>query len=144
MVNSSDEVLMLWRHRFIIDRWGWELPSGWIEDGETPEEAARREVEEETGWRPGELVGLGTCNADNGMIALPSHLFVTRDATYHGPAVDTNEGAQVQWVPLADAPNLIRSGQIQDGPVMVALLLTFIEQRGISDVRACRKPGSEP
>jgi 8-oxo-dGTP pyrophosphatase MutT (NUDIX family) len=45
--------LLLWRHRFITDRWGWEVPAGAVEPGETPLEAGTRETLEETGWRPG-------------------------------------------------------------------------------------------
>jgi ADP-ribose pyrophosphatase YjhB (NUDIX family) len=43
-------VLLLWRHRFTTDTWGWEVPAGRIDDGETPEQAAARETLEETGW----------------------------------------------------------------------------------------------
>lgn len=52
-VNAANEVLLLWRHRFITDSWGWELPAGVVEDGEPVERAAAREMEEESGWRPG-------------------------------------------------------------------------------------------
>lgn len=55
VVNDRREVLMMWRHRFITDAWAWELPMGLVEDGESPEEAAAREVLEETGWRPGPI-----------------------------------------------------------------------------------------
>lgn len=34
-VNEADEVLLLWRHRFITDSWGWELAAGVVEDGES-------------------------------------------------------------------------------------------------------------
>ena len=45
VVHDPDRgVLLLWRHRFITDTWGWEIPAGRIDDGETPEEAAAREV----------------------------------------------------------------------------------------------------
>ena len=43
-VVDRARVLMLWRHRFITDRWGWELPAGWVDDGEDPAAAAHREV----------------------------------------------------------------------------------------------------
>ena len=60
-VNEANEVLLLWRHRFITDSWGWELPAGVVEDGESVERAAAREMEEESGWRPGPLHHLMTC-----------------------------------------------------------------------------------
>ena len=50
-VRAGRQVLLLWRHRFITGSWGWEVPLGRIEDGESPAEAAAREFEEETGWR---------------------------------------------------------------------------------------------
>lgn len=51
-VNERDEALLLWRHRFITDTWGWELAAGVVESGESLEEGAAREMLEETGWRP--------------------------------------------------------------------------------------------
>lgn len=58
--ETAEHVLLLWRHRFISEVWGWEVPGGWINDDETPVEAIRREVEEETGWRAGPMTELGS------------------------------------------------------------------------------------
>src|SRR5688500_14273748 len=55
VLDDHDRVLMMWRHRFATDEWGWELPGGIVDPGEDPAATARREVEEETGWRPGPL-----------------------------------------------------------------------------------------
>jgi len=55
VTNDADEVLMLWRHRFITDTWGWEIPAGRIDPGEAAIDAAAREVLEETGWQPSGL-----------------------------------------------------------------------------------------
>ncbi|GAA3233615.1 hypothetical protein GCM10020216_054030 [Nonomuraea helvata] len=55
VIDEQNRVLLIWRHRFITDTWGWEIPIGKIDDGEEPIAAAAREVEEETGWRPGPL-----------------------------------------------------------------------------------------
>jgi 8-oxo-dGDP phosphatase len=48
VLDDQDRVLLMWRHRFIVGRWVWELPGGYVDQAEDP----AREVEEETGWRP--------------------------------------------------------------------------------------------
>src|SRR3982751_1004083 len=59
VVHDPDRgVLLLWRHRFITDTWGGEIPAGRLDPGEDAAEAAAREVLEETGWRPGPLTPL--------------------------------------------------------------------------------------
>src|SRR4051794_10437348 len=54
-VVRAGKVLMMWRHRFVIDRWVWDLPGGYADEAEDLAVTAAREVEEETGWRPGPL-----------------------------------------------------------------------------------------
>ena len=71
MVDAERGVLLLWRHRFITDTWGWEVPAGRVDEGETPAEAAAREALEETGWRPGPLTRLCTYHPNNGQTDLP-------------------------------------------------------------------------
>src|SRR5262245_51760297 len=51
VVDDDERVLMVWRHRFVLDRWVWELPGGYLDPDEDPAICAAREVEEETGWR---------------------------------------------------------------------------------------------
>ncbi|MGW4801088.1 NUDIX domain-containing protein, partial [Nonomuraea sp. NPDC004297] len=66
VTDDKDRVLLIWRHRFITDTWGWEIPLGGVEDGEMPMAAAAREVEEETGWRPGPLRPMLSVQPSNG------------------------------------------------------------------------------
>ncbi len=47
--DPGERLLLMRRHRFIVDRWMWELPGGYADDGEDPATAAVREVVEETG-----------------------------------------------------------------------------------------------
>jgi 8-oxo-dGTP pyrophosphatase MutT (NUDIX family) len=68
VIDDQRRVLMLWRHRFITGTWGWEIPTGIVDPGETPAQTAAREVEEETGWRPGPLTPLVSYEPTNGIL----------------------------------------------------------------------------
>jgi 8-oxo-dGTP pyrophosphatase MutT (NUDIX family) len=59
-VDPAGAVLMVRRHRFILDKWVWELPGGYVEEGEDLDVAAARELLEETGWRPARVEHLVT------------------------------------------------------------------------------------
>jgi 8-oxo-dGTP pyrophosphatase MutT (NUDIX family) len=115
-------VLLLWRHRFITDTWGWEIPAGRIEVGETPAEAATRETLEETGWRPGELTRLGSYAPSNGSSDQIFHVFVAAGATHVGEPTDIGESERVGWVPVDQVRELIAGGQLTDGLSLTALL----------------------
>jgi 8-oxo-dGDP phosphatase len=123
LVTDDSGVLMLWRHRFIPDIWTWELPCGWIDEGEPPIQAARREVEEETGWRPGPMTPLGRFHGLPGICDSRFHLFGADGAVEVGPPSDPNEAARVAWVPLDELPELMARGELTDGPTLAALSL---------------------
>jgi 8-oxo-dGTP pyrophosphatase MutT (NUDIX family) len=123
VVAHDDErgVLLLHRHRFIVDRWGWEIPGGRIDPGETPEQAAERETLEETGWRPGPLRPLVAYHPISGLSDQRFHVFVAEGATQEREP-DSIETDRVEWVPLPDLRELIRSGEVVDGFSLTALL----------------------
>jgi 8-oxo-dGTP pyrophosphatase MutT (NUDIX family) len=115
-------VLLLWRHRFTTDTWGWEVPAGRIDAGETPEQAAAREVLEETGWEPGPLRHLVTYHPHNGSSDATFHLFVADGATYVGEPSDPSEAERIVWVPADDVRRLVAGGEVRDGLSLTALL----------------------
>jgi 8-oxo-dGTP pyrophosphatase MutT (NUDIX family) len=122
-VNEQDEALLLWRHRFITDSWGWELAAGVVEDGEGLEAAAAREMLEETGWRPGPLRHLLTVEPSNGLADGQHHVYWSESAEYVGPPQDAFESERREWVPLRDVPNLVAKGEIRSANAAAALLL---------------------
>jgi 8-oxo-dGTP pyrophosphatase MutT (NUDIX family) len=115
-------VLLLWRHRFITDSWGYEIPAGRIEPGEQPEAAAGREVLEETGWRPGPVRHLVSFNPAHGITDHRFNIFLAQGATYVGEPTDPGESERIEWVPAAGVGPLILGGQVPDGLSMTALL----------------------
>jgi len=78
LLDEQDRVLLPWRHRFVQDRWGWELPGGLIDEGEEPAETAARELEE-TGYRAGRVEHLITFQPMVGMVDSEHVVFVGRD-----------------------------------------------------------------
>lgn len=121
-VDERDRVLLMWRHRHVTDTWGWEIPAGRVEEGESPAEAAVRETEEETGWRPGPLRPLVVVQPSNGTVDSRHHLFLAEGAEHVGPPTDVTEAERVAWVPLADVRPLISAGEIVNGTTLVGLL----------------------
>ena len=122
VVVSDDGVLLLWRHRFITDTWGWEVPAGGVDPGESPPRAAAREVLEETGWRPGPLRRLHGYHPSNGLSDQRFELFLAAGASYVGEPSDPGESSRVEWVPAARVRELVAAGEVQDGLSVTALL----------------------
>jgi 8-oxo-dGTP pyrophosphatase MutT (NUDIX family) len=122
--ESGERVLMLWRHRFITNTWGWELPAGWIDDGEQPAAAAAREVEEETGWRPQPVREVGHWHNLPGISDMHCTLYGADGATYVGDRIEAIESTRIEWIRVADLLQLIDDDQITDGDTLIALALT--------------------
>ncbi len=114
-------VLLLHRHRFVVDAWGWEVPGGRIDDGETPAEAGARETLEETGWRPGPLRPLFAYHPMSGLADQRFHVFLAEGATYEREP-DHVETDRVEWVSVPELRRLIAAGEVSDGFSLTALL----------------------
>jgi len=122
VVDPQKGVLLLWRHRFITDTWGWEVPAGRVDRGESLEEAAAREVLEETGWTCGPLTLLTTFHPTTGMSDTTFTAFRADGATFVGAPSDPSESERIEWVPMAVIADALRDGRILDGLSVVALL----------------------
>ncbi|MFG2225704.1 NUDIX hydrolase [Streptomyces sp. NPDC050161] len=123
VVNEANEVLLLWRHRFITDTWGWELAAGVVEDGEDIASAAAREMEEETGWRPGPLTHLLSVEPSNGLTDARHHIYWSDEGTYTGPPEDGFESDRREWVPLKLVPDMVARGEVPAANMAAALLM---------------------
>jgi ADP-ribose pyrophosphatase len=122
VLDDENRVLLMWRHRFIIDRWVWELPGGYVDEAEDPAVTAAREVEEETGWRPRSVEPLVSFQPMVGTADAENLLFLSHGADHTGAPADVNEAERVGWVPLADALGLIERGEIVGSGTVIGLL----------------------
>jgi 8-oxo-dGTP pyrophosphatase MutT (NUDIX family) len=109
--EAAEKVLLIWRHRFIIDRWLWELPGGYIDPGEEGIAAAAREVEEETGYRPRSIEHVLTFQPMAGSADSAHEVYLAHGADSVGAPL-ADEAEEVRWMPLAELPALIATGKI--------------------------------
>ncbi|MFF9361610.1 NUDIX domain-containing protein [Streptomyces griseoluteus] len=129
VIDGHDRVLMMWRYRFVPGRFGWELPGGIVDEGETPTDAALREVVEETGWRPSALEHVVTYQPMVGMVDSPHEIFISHGAEKIGEPSDLEEAAHIEWVPLSDVPALMARGELLGSGTLVALLHILANQK---------------
>lgn len=120
--DAAQRVLMIWRHRVVPDSWSWELPGGYVDPDEDPHAAAAREVEEETGWRPGTVRLLTAFQPLAGVADFENLVFLAGGAEYIGAPSDPNEAARVEWIDLDSIPDLIARGEISGAGTQIGLL----------------------
>jgi 8-oxo-dGDP phosphatase len=109
--DPGERVLLMRRHRFIVDRWVWELLGGYVDDGEDPMAAAAREVEKETGWRRCGIEFVMSCQPIIGNADYPQDLYLAHGAQHVGE-LEADEAAEVAWVPTDETPGMIARGGI--------------------------------
>ncbi len=127
--EPGERLLLIWRHRFIVDRWDWEVPGGYVDPGEDGAAAAAREVEEETGWRPRAVEFLLTFQPAIGSADAPQDVYVARGADLVGePEID--EAEAVRWVPVDEAQEMIRRGEILGAATVIGVMHAVAERAG--------------
>jgi 8-oxo-dGTP pyrophosphatase MutT (NUDIX family) len=125
--DAHENVLMIWRHRFVMDRWTWELPGGYVDPSEEPAVTAAREVEEETGWRPRSLRLVASFQPLTGTADFENLVFISEGAERTDTPPDINEAARVEWISLSSVRERIQNGEIIGAAAQVGLLNVLLD-----------------
>ena len=121
-VDAEGRVLLVRQYRHATGGWILEVPAGKLDHGESPETCAAREVEEETGTRTGALIYLGWIWTTPGFTDEKIWLFLARDVTAGTQDLQPDESLTVERVPIAQAIEMARKGEIADAKSVCALL----------------------
>ena len=122
-ITGKGEVVLLYQYRYTVDDWCWEIPAGSMKQGETPEAAARVELREEIGGHAANLEYITRFYPGNGICNEVGHIFLATGVVLGAPAHEVAEVIEVHRKQVADVLHMARSGQISDGPSMLALFL---------------------
>jgi len=127
VVRRGDEFLFIHQHRFIVGEHVWAIPSGGAEKGEDPAEAAAREMEEETGYRPSKpLEHIVGYYPSYGCGNQRFELFLADDPVMVKKGPDTQEVISTRWFKKSEVLAMIQRNEIVDGLSLTPLLLVLL------------------
>ncbi len=123
-ITNNGEIVLIKQYRHAVDEYLIEIPAGKIENEENPIEAAKRELEEETGYR-GELTPLTQCYLAPGYDTEMMYLFIANDICKADNSLlkDDDENISNMIVKLDDALRYCFNGHIRDCKTITAILL---------------------
>jgi ADP-ribose pyrophosphatase len=121
-VFRDGRVVLLRQYRPSINKWIIEAPAGVIDEGETPEETARRELEEEAGLVAGDLVKLGSGYVSPGYSTEFMHMFIAIDPSKGHQHLEEHEVIEVREYSLHEAFEMIGKGEIVDVKTIALIL----------------------
>ncbi len=119
---SDDRVLLIRQYRHAAGGTILEVPAGKLDDGETPEICAARELEEEAGVRAGRLEALGWIFTSPGFTDERIHLFAAYDLERVAMRPDDDELIEPVEMSLEEALALVWNGELTDGKSAMALI----------------------
>jgi ADP-ribose diphosphatase len=122
-LDSEGNVILVRQFRLPAQEILLEIPAGGVDAGESAEEAAQRELQEETGYRAAQLDRLAGFFVSPGYCTEFIHVFLATGLSESVIAADDDENIALERMPLAQAVQLIQSGHIKDGKSIVGLLL---------------------
>ncbi len=122
-IDADDNALLVRQYRHAVGERLLEIPAGVIERGESPDDTAQRELQEEIGFASLDLRALGGVYSAPGFCDEFLYLYIARDLTPSRLPGDEDEDISVERIPMSRVDRLIRLGEIQDAKSVAGLLM---------------------
>jgi ADP-ribose pyrophosphatase len=122
-IQDDGRIVLVRQYRYPVDAAVWELPAGRLDEGEGPEEAAQRELQEEIGQRAGDLRKIAFFYTTPGFCDEIMHVFRATSLVASVAKGDEDERIEIGAFPLGELEAMIARGEIREGKTLVALLM---------------------
>ncbi len=122
-VDDKNRILLVKQFRLPAQRELWELPAGRLDPGESPLQAAKRELREETGYTAKKWVKLASFWPSPGYVDEKMTLFLALNLSEGQRKPMEDERIEMRWFPRREIGNLIEEGKIHDGKTMIGYFL---------------------
>ena len=124
----DDSVILIRQFRIAVGREILELPAGRLEEGEDPESSARRELEEEIGYRAGQMVPAASYYSSAGFTDERMHLFLAFQLQRTEERPEPDERIQQVRLPIAEIERMLAGAEFEDSKTIIGLreLLAYL------------------
>jgi 8-oxo-dGTP pyrophosphatase MutT (NUDIX family) len=141
-LTPEGEIVMVRQYRHGSEEICLELPGGLVDaEDVSPEEAARRELLEETGYLAEEMIKLGECHPQPAILSNQCYFYLAENVEKVGQSnLDAGEDIDIVLVPSHEAAAMLERGEITNGMVQLALLHF---SAGLTQSRKARKENSK-
>jgi ADP-ribose pyrophosphatase len=120
---DNNSVILVRQYRYVQrENHRWEMPTGGIKPGETPEVAAQRELAEEAGYRAGRLEPINVYYTSKSVCDETAHLYLGYDLVQFRLPPDDTEFIEVKVFPFDEILRMVRRSEIRDGMTVIAVL----------------------
>ncbi|MCH8185318.1 MAG: NUDIX hydrolase [Chloroflexi bacterium] len=122
-VDADGNAVLVRQYRYPAEQVLLEAPAGVVEESETPDDCAMRELQEEIGFSSRDLRALGGFWMSPGYCTEFMYAYLAKDLVPSRLEADADESIEVERVSISRVSRLIRLGEIQDAKTIAALLM---------------------